>query len=374
MTEQAIEQPEVSPRWTREAASVWFEAPFADLLFHAQTVHRQHFDPNQVQFSRLVSIKTGGCPEDCGYCSQSAHHKTGLKPTKLMTLEQVVEAARAAKASGTQRLCLGAAWRSPRARDLDTVCAMIGAIKAEGLESCVTLGMLDAEQAERLSTAGLDYYNDNIDTSREYYSLVTSTRTMDDRLDTLERVRGAGIKVCSGGIIGMGESRADRIGMLLLLANLPEPPDSVPINALMRVSGTPLAGASTIDGIEFVRTVAVARILMPHSVVRLSAGREQMSDELQALCFFAGANSIFVGEQLLTTPNPSQERDASLLGRLGIQPFGGAVGASAVGASCAVPGYAVPGYAVPGTGVPREAELTDVGAGASSRRHLPRAD
>jgi biotin synthase len=374
MTVQAIERPEVSQRWTREAVSVWFEAPFADLLFHAQTVHRQHFDPNQVQLSRLVSIKTGGCPEDCGYCSQSAHHKTGLKPTKLMTLEQVVEAARAAKASGTQRLCLGAAWRSPRARDLDTVCAMIGAIKAEGLESCVTLGMLDAEQAERLSTAGLDYYNHNIDTSREYYSLVTSTRTMDDRLDTLERVRGAGIKVCSGGIIGMGESRADRIGMLLLLANLPEPPDSVPINALMRVSGTPLAGASTIDGIEFVRTVAVARILMPHSVVRLSAGREQMSDELQALCFLAGANSIFVGEQLLTTPNPSQERDASLLGRLGIQPFGGAVGASAVGASCAVPGYAVPGYAVPGTGVPREAELTDVGAGTGSRHHLPRAD
>lgn len=323
MIVQAVERPDARPRWTREAVSAWFEAPFADLLFHAQTVHRQHFDPNQVQFSRLVSIKTGGCPEDCGYCSQSAHHKTGLKPTKLMTLEQVVEAARAARASGTQRLCLGAAWRSPRARDLETVCAMIGAIKAEGLESCVTLGMLDAEQAERLAAAGLDYYNHNIDTSREYYSLVTSTRTMDDRLDTLERVRGAGIKVCSGGIIGMGESRADRIGMLLLLANLPEPPDSVPINSLMRVNGTPLAAASSIDGIEFVRTVAVARILMPRSVVRLSAGREQMSDELQALCFFAGANSMFVGEQLLTTPNPSRERDASLLGRLGIQPFGG---------------------------------------------------
>jgi biotin synthase len=321
MSVDAVERPNVRVSWTREAVSRWFDAPFADLLFHAQSVHRQHFDPNQVQMSRLVSIKTGGCPEDCGYCSQSAHHKTGIKPTKLMTLAEVVAAARAAKASGTQRLCLGAAWRSPRARDLELVCEMIGAIKAEGLESCVTLGMLDDEQAERLARAGLDYYNHNIDTSREYYSLVASTRSIDDRLGTLERVRGAGIKVCSGGIIGMGESRADRIGMLLLLANLPEPPESVPINALMRVDGTPLAGAASIDGLEFVRTVAVARILMPRSMVRLSAGREHMSDELQALCFLAGANSIFVGEQLLTTPNPSQERDASLLGRLGIQPL-----------------------------------------------------
>jgi biotin synthase len=304
-----------------DAVSRWFDAPFADLLFHAQSVHRKHFNPNQVQISRLVSIKTGGCPEDCGYCSQSAHYKTGIKPTKLMALEDVVAAARAAKAAGTQRLCLGAAWRSPRARDLELVCEMIGAIKAEGLETCVTLGMLDEVQAQRLAAAGLDYYNHNIDTSREYYSLVASTRSIDDRLGTIERVRGAGIKVCSGGIIGMGESRADRIGMLLLLANLPQPPESVPINALMRVDGTPLAGAGAIDGIEFVRTVAVARILMPRSMVRLSAGREHMSDELQALCFFAGANSIFVGEQLLTTPNPSKERDASLLGRLGIRPL-----------------------------------------------------
>ena len=321
MSVEAFERPDAHSPWTREAVSRWFDAPFADLLFHAQSVHRAHFDPNQVQISRLVSIKTGGCPEDCGYCSQSAHYKTGIKPTKLMALEDVVAAARAAKAAGTQRLCLGAAWRSPRARDLELVCEMIGAIKAEGLETCVTLGMLDAAQAQRLAEAGLDYYNHNIDTSREYYSLVASTRTMDDRLGTIDRVRSAGIKVCSGGIIGMGESRADRTGMLLLLANLPEPPESVPINALMRVDGTPLAGAGAIDGLEFVRTVAVARIMMPRSMVRLSAGREHMSDELQALCFFAGANSIFVGEQLLTTPNPSKERDASLLVRLGIRPL-----------------------------------------------------
>jgi biotin synthase len=325
------------PSWTREAVSAWFDAPFADLLFHAQSVHRAHFDPNQVQISQLVSIKTGGCPEDCGYCSQSAHHKTGVKATKLMTLEEVTAAARAAKAKGTQRLCLGAAWRSPRERDLQLVCEMIAAVKAEGLESCVTLGMLDAAQAERLAAAGLDYYNHNIDTSREYYSLVASTRSIDDRLGTLDRVRSAGIKVCSGGIIGMGESRADRIGMLLLLANLPVPPESVPINALMRVSGTPLAGAASIDGLEFVRTVAVARILMPRSVVRLSAGRENMSDELQALCFFAGANSIFVGEQLLTTPNPSRERDASLLGRLGIQPLASTVESKACGLPAETP-------------------------------------
>jgi len=252
----AVERPERKP-WTREAVAAWFDAPFADLLFHAQSVHREHFDPNQVQISQLVSIKTGGCPEDCGYCSQSAHHKTGVKATKLMTLEEVVAAARAAKAKGTQRLCLGAAWRSPRARDLELVCDMIAAVKAEGLESCVTLGMLDEAQAQRLSAAGLDYYNHNIDTSREYYSLVATTRSIDDRLGTLDRVRTAGIKVCSGGIVGMGESRADRIGMLLLLANMAEPPESVPINALMRVSGTPLAGAASIDGLEFVRNATL---------------------------------------------------------------------------------------------------------------------
>jgi biotin synthase len=309
----------VAERWSREAVTTLFDAPFADLSFRAQTVHREHFDPNRVQISQLVSIKTGGCPEDCGYCSQSAHHKTGVKPTKLMTLAEVREAARAAKASGVQRLCLGAAWRSPKERDLDTVLEMIHAIKENGLESCVTLGMLSDEQAAKLAGAGLDYYNHNIDTSREYYASVATTRTIDDRLATLERVRQAGIKTCCGGIIGMGESRADRIGMLLLLANLPEPPESVPINGLMRVSGTPLAGAAGVDGLEFVRTIAVARVLMPRSVVRISAGRESMSDELQALCFLAGANSIFVGEKLLTTPNPSRQKDTALLRRLGIQ-------------------------------------------------------
>jgi biotin synthase len=312
-------QGRVAERWSREAVTTLFDAPFADLLFRAQSIHREHFDPNRVQISQLVSIKTGGCPEDCGYCSQSAHHKTGVKPTKLMTLAEVREAARAAKASGVQRLCLGAAWRSPKERDLDTVLEMIHAIKENGLESCVTLGMLSDEQAAKLAGAGLDYYNHNIDTSREYYASVATTRTIDDRLATLERVRQAGIKTCCGGIIGMGESRADRIGMLLLLANLPEPPESVPINGLMRVSGTPLAGAAGVDGLEFVRTIAVARVLMPRSVVRISAGRESMSDELQALCFLAGANSIFVGEKLLTTPNPSRQKDTALLRRLGIQ-------------------------------------------------------
>jgi biotin synthase len=312
-------QRETAGRWSRESVTALFEAPFADLLFRAQSAHREHFDPNRVQISQLVSIKTGGCPEDCGYCSQSAHHKTGVKPTKLMSLAEVREAARAAKASGVQRLCLGAAWRSPKERELDTVLEMIREIKENGLESCVTLGMLNDEQAAKLAGAGLDYYNHNIDTSREYYSQVATTRSIDDRLATLERVRQAGIKTCCGGIIGMGESRADRVGMLLLLANLPEPPESVPINGLMRVTGTPLAGAAGIDGLEFVRTIAVARILMPRSVVRISAGRESMSDELQALCFLAGANSIFVGEKLLTTPNPSRQKDAALLRRLGIQ-------------------------------------------------------
>jgi biotin synthase len=307
--------------WTRDAVTALFDAPFADLMFRAQSVHREHFDPNRVQISQLVSIKTGGCPENCGYCSQSAHFKTGIKPTKLMSVEEVREAARAAKASGVQRLCLGAAWRSPREKDLGSVIEMIQVIKEHGLESCVTLGMLDDEQAQRLAGAGLDYYNHNIDTSREYYAQVATTRSIDDRLATLDRVRQAGIKTCCGGIIGMGESRADRIGMLLLLANLPTPPESVPINGLMRVSGTPLVNAASIDGLEFVRTIAVARIIMPSSVVRLSAGRENMSDELQALCFLAGANSIFVGEKLLTTANPSRQKDAALLDRLGIQPM-----------------------------------------------------
>ena len=307
--------------WTREAVTALFDASFADLLFRAQRVHREHFDPNCVQISQLVSIKTGGCPENCGYCSQSAHFKTGVKATKLMSVAEVTAAARAAKASGVQRLCLGAAWRSPKERELDAVLEMIRVIKSYGLESCVTLGMLNDEQAQRLAQAGLDYYNHNIDTSREYYAQVATTRSIDDRLATLDTVRQAGIKTCCGGIIGMGESRADRVGMLLLLASLPTPPESVPINGLMRVAGTPLAQAASIDGLEFVRTVAVARILMPKSVVRISAGRENMSDELQALCFLAGANSIFVGEKLLTTPNPSRQKDAALLERLGIQPM-----------------------------------------------------
>jgi len=324
-------------QWTRESVRALFDAPFADLMFRAQSVHREHFDPNRVQISQLLSIKTGGCPENCGYCSQSAHYKTGLKPTKLMTLEEVSEAARAAKASGVQRLCLGAAWRSPKERDLGTVLEMIKVIKDNGLESCVTLGMLDDDQAQRLAGAGLDYYNHNIDTSREYYASVATTRTMDDRLATLDRVRQAGIKTCCGGIIGMGEGREDRIGMLLLLASMPTPPESVPINGLMRVAGTPLANVDNIDGLEFVRTIAVARILMPSSVVRLSAGREKMSDELQALCFLAGANSIFVGEKLLTTSNPSRSKDEALLTRLGIAPLpeasGRACGVSEHGAS-----------------------------------------
>ncbi len=311
---------ETRQEWTRESVSALFEAPFADLLFRAQCVHREFFDPNRVQLSQLVSIKTGGCPENCGYCSQSAHFKTGVKPTKLMTLEEVTLAARAAKASGVQRLCLGAAWRSPKERELDTVLEMIKVIKDNGLESCVTLGMLNDDQAQRLAGAGLDYYNHNIDTSREYYPQVATTRTIDDRLDTLDTVRRAGIKTCSGGIIGMGEGRDDRVGMLLLLASLPTPPESVPINGLMRAQGTPLVNAASIDGLEFVRTIAVARILMPRSVVRISAGRENMSDELQALCFVAGANSIFVGEKLLTAANPSRQKDDSLLSRLGILP------------------------------------------------------
>jgi biotin synthase len=314
-------EPGVREQWSPESVAALFEAPFADLMFRAQTVHRQHFDPNRVQISQLVSIKTGGCPENCGYCSQSAHYKTGVKPTKLMSLEEVTEAARAAKASGVQRLCLGAAWRSPKERELDTVLEMIKVIKSHGLESCVTLGMLNDDQAERLAGAGLDYYNHNIDTSREYYGQVATTRTIDDRLDTLEKVRQAGIKTCCGGIIGMGESRTDRANMLHLLASLPTPPESVPINGLMRAKGTPLVNAAHIHGLEFVRTVAVARILMPRSVVRISAGRENMSDELQALCFLAGANSIFVGEKLLTAPNPTRQKDAALLDRLGIQPM-----------------------------------------------------
>ena len=305
--------------WTRGEIQALFELPFADLIFRAQTVHRRHFDANEVQMSTLLSIKTGGCPEDCGYCSQSAHFETGLKATKLMEVQQVVEAARRAKDGGASRFCMGAAWRSPKDRDMDAVCHMVAEVKAMGLETCMTLGMLTPGQAARLKTAGLDYYNHNIDTSPEYYSKVIGTRTMEDRLDTLANVRDAGINVCCGGIVGMGESEDDRAGMLLTLANLPAHPESVPINALMKVKGTRLSESYPIDGLDFVRTIAVARIVMPKSVVRLSAGRENMSEELQAMCFLAGANSIFIGEKLLTTSNPKKDKDDALWAKLGIK-------------------------------------------------------
>ncbi|WP_297528636.1 biotin synthase BioB [Thiohalobacter sp.] len=306
--------------WQREEIEALFAEPFMDLMYRAQQVHREHFMPGEVQVSTLLSIKTGACPEDCAYCPQSAHHKTGLEVERLLPLDEVVEAARAAKARGASRFCMGAAWRQPRDKDLEPVLEMVQAVKALGLETCVTLGMLTAEQTRRLRDAGLDYYNHNLDTSPEFYGEIISTRTYQDRLDTLAHVREAGIHVCSGGIVGMGEDRADRAGMLQALANLPRHPESVPINLLVRVEGTPLAEVEPPDPFEFVRTIAVARILMPASHVRLSAGREAMGDELQALCFLAGANSIFYGEKLLTTPNPDADRDRALFERLGITP------------------------------------------------------
>ncbi|MBU6296888.1 MAG: biotin synthase BioB [Alphaproteobacteria bacterium] len=304
--------------WTREELATLFALPFADLIFQALTIHRRYFAPNQVQISTLLSIKTGGCPEDCGYCSQSASHETGLKASKLMDISAVVTDAKNAKNAGATRFCMGAAWRSPKDKDLDAVCEMVSEVKALGMETCVTLGMLTPQQASKLRDAGLDYYNHNIDTSPEYYEQIITTRSFQDRLDTLEAVREAGIHVCCGGIVGMGESAADRIGMIHSLCTLPQHPESVPINMLMRVEGTRLADAAPIDALDFVRTVAVARIAMPKSFVRLSAGREYMSDEAQALCFLAGANSIFYGEKLLTTPNPEAHKDRQLLARLGI--------------------------------------------------------
>ncbi len=304
--------------WTREELAALFALPFADLIFLAQTVHRRHFVANEVQISTLLSIKTGGCPEDCGYCSQSAHHESGLKASKLMDVSAVVTDAKNAKRAGATRFCMGAAWRSPKDKDLDAVCEMVSEVKALGMETCVTLGMLTQEQAAKLKGAGLDYYNHNIDTSPEYYEQIITTRTYQDRLDTLEAVREAGINVCSGGIVGMGEDEADRVGMIHALCTLPQHPESVPINMLVRVEGTKLADAPPIDALDFVRTVAVARIAMPRSFVRLSAGREYMSDEAQALCFLAGANSIFYGEKLLTTPNPDTHKDRHLLERLGM--------------------------------------------------------
>jgi biotin synthase len=307
--------------WTREELRALFDLPFSDLVYRAQTVHRMHFDANAVQISTLLSIKTGGCPEDCAYCPQSAHYETGVDASKLMNVDAVVADAKAAHARGATRFCMGAAWRSPKDRDLDAVCKMVTEVKALGMETCVTLGMLTGAQADRLKDAGLDYYNHNLDTSPEYYGEIITTRTYKDRLDTLEEVRRAGINVCCGGIVGMGEGREDRVGMIHALATLPEHPESVPINMLVQVEGTPVTHGQAPDHIEFIRTIAVARITMPKSMVRLSAGRETMSAETQALCFLAGANSIFAGPKLLTTPNPSEDRDHRLFEQLGLTPM-----------------------------------------------------
>jgi biotin synthase len=315
--------------WTREELAALFELPLLDLVHRAAAVHREHFDPREVQISTLLSIKTGACPEDCAYCPQSAHFKTGLEVERLLPLATVREHAAQAKAAGATRFCMGAAWRSPRDKDLDAVIEMVEAVRELGLETCVTAGMLRADQARKLKAAGLDYYNHNLDTSPEYYGEIISTRSFDDRLETLGAVRDAGMKVCCGGIVGMNEARSDRVGLLQALANLPRHPESVPINQLVRVAGTPLGEAAELDSFEFVRTIASARIAMPASVVRLSAGREQMSAELQALCFLAGANSIFYGERLLTTGNPEVEADRRLFERLGLVGLGGAADAAA---------------------------------------------
>lgn len=307
--------------WTRAEAEAIYHQPFMDLLFAAQTTHRAQFDPNAVQRSKLLSIKTGGCAEDCAYCSQSGRNGSGLSASKLLEVERVMAEARKAREAGATRYCMGAAWREPKDRDMDVLVAMVEGVKALGMESCMTLGMLSEDQVFRLRDAGLDYYNHNIDTSERYYPEIISTRSFADRIDTLARVREAGIKVCSGGIVGMGEAAGDRIDMLVTLANLPEPPQSVPINMLMPQAGTPLAKVAPLDPIDFVRTIALARILMPRSHVRLSAGRSEMSDEMQALCFFAGANSIFVGETLLTAENPGEDQDARLFAKLGLRPM-----------------------------------------------------
>jgi biotin synthase len=304
--------------WTRAEIRALFELPFPELIFRAQSVHRLRFDPSRVQLSTLMSIKTGGCPEDCAYCPQSAHNDTGLKASKLVDVEEVMQAARQAKEQGSTRFCMGAAWRSPKDRDMDDLCEIVEGVKAMGMETCMTLGMLTAPQAGRLKTAGLDYYNHNLDTSPEFYPQIITTRTWQDRLDTLAVVRDAGMSVCCGGIVGMGESVDDRVGMVHALATMPSHPESVPINLLVQIAGTPLEGTGRVHPIDFVRTIAVARITMPASMVRLSAGREDMTDELQALCFLAGANSIFSGERLLTTPNPGEDRDGALFARLGM--------------------------------------------------------
>ena len=308
--------------WTREEIAALFALPFSDLVFRAATVHRTYFDPTQVQTSTLLSVKTGGCPEDCSYCTQSVHNETGLKATKLMAVDAVLAEARAAKEAGASRFCMGAAWRNPKDKDLDQVCAMVEGVKAMGMETCVTLGMLTADQATRLKQSGLDYYNHNLDTSPEYYRHVITTRTYQDRLETLDHVRNAGLAVCCGGIVGMGESREDRVGLIHALATLAVHPESVPVNALVGEGTRAVAETEgRLDDIEFVRTIAVARITMPKSMVRLSAGREEMSQETQALCFLAGANSIFCGPKLLTTPNPEADRDRALFAKLGLVPM-----------------------------------------------------
>ncbi len=317
----ASEPVETRHDWTRPDIEALFDLPFTELLYRAGSAHRRHFDPAEVQVSTLLSVKTGGCPEDCGYCPQAARYHTGVDATKLMSTDAVVAKAKQARAAGASRFCMGAAWRSPKDRDIPKVAEMIREVKALGLETCATLGMLSGTQAHALKDAGLDYYNHNLDTAPEFYGEVIRTREYQDRLDTLSHVRDAGMKTCCGGIVGMGESRAQRAGLLQALANLPAHPDSVPINRLVRVEGTPLADMVELDPFEFVRTIAVARLLMPRSMVRLSAGRESMSDELQALCFAAGANSIFHGEKLLTTGNPDVERDRALFERLGLRPM-----------------------------------------------------
>jgi biotin synthase len=305
--------------WTRDEIRDLFGLPFSDLIFQAQSVHRANFDPAEVKVSTLLSIKTGGCPEDCAYCPQSAKYDTGIRAEKLMSLDKVLAEAQSAKDAGASRFCMGAAWREPKDRDMDQVCAMIEGVRAMGLETCITLGMLTNAQARRLKASGLDYYNHNLDTSPEFYGEIITTRTYQERLDTLDRVREAGIHVCCGGIVGMGEGAEDRVGMIHALATLRVHPESVPINMLVQVEGPPLASGAAIDAIDFVRTIAVARITMPRSMVRLSAGREDMTDETQALCFVAGANSIFYGPKLLTTPNPAADRDRKLMDRLGLR-------------------------------------------------------
>ncbi len=334
---QAAAADDIRHDWTRAEVQALFDLPFMDLMFQAQQMHRRYHQPNTVQLSTLLSIKTGACPEDCAYCPQSVRFETGLAKEPLMEVRAVVEAAREAKAGGATRFCMGAAWRSPKDRDLDKVEAMVREVKSLGLETCVTLGMLKDHQAKRLADAGLDYYNHNLDTSPEYYEKIITTRTYEDRLQTLEHVRAAGVKVCSGGIVGMGEQQHDRSELIRQLATLPAHPDSVPINNLVQVEGTPLNGGDKLDPLDFVRTIAVARITMPRAAVRLSAGRTEMSDELQALCFMAGANSIFYGDKLLTTENPQNVRDRALIARLGMSIEGKVTTEVAIGDAHACP-------------------------------------